>query len=191
MRNVKDILATINDSENRTYCKDSENIGFKRSAKPRKQHSQSENEEVFGFFQKRNYKEWVSLGLYYSVMNPFLAVLDTESTQNMMIYSLFIAPCWTNPIKLVKDPELRGPGVIILKFFIEDLRVRVFFGVADNFSVRSLLGTLFIDRFVKHILLYDQVVLPKHSKTVAIIATGKSKMGTVEDAKSDEKKTKL
>lgn len=56
----------------------------------------------------------------------------------------------------------------------------------DNVAAKVLLGTSFIYQFVKIFLPEEKMVVPKHSKPVAIIATYSDKISTVAGAKSDE-----
>lgn len=111
---------------------------------------------MVGLFRKRNYKVRVSIGANASVMKSVAAVLDTGAGQTL-IDSRFIPSDWSNRIKMVRDPKLTGAtsekrnltGFILLHIRLGDLRVRAWFGVVENFAVKVLLGTSFIDWFLK------------------------------------------
>lgn len=177
-RNSEDIVVHINDSENKNQCANRDKVGCKRSAKTLQQSAQAEEEEVIGLFQKRNYKVRIYLGVNASVMNPVEEVLDTGACPNL-IKNRFIPPRWTKRIEPVRDQNLRGAtsdklnvlGVINFQISIGYLRAQAWFSVFDKFVVKFLVGTSFIDRFLKYILLDENVIFPKNSNPVAILAT--------------------
>lgn len=127
-------------------------------------------------------------------MKPVTVLFDTGAYPNL-IYTWFIPWNWANRIKRVRDPRLKGAKsdklnlteVILLQIHIGWLRVRAWFGVFENFAVKVLLGTLFIDLFVKFILWEEQMVVPKHSKPVAIMETYTDKGSRVDGTKRYEK----
>lgn len=85
-------------------------------------------------------------------------------------------------------------GDTLLYICIGYLSVLDWIDVVDNFSVKVLIGTLLIDRLLKSNLPEKQVVVPKRSEPVAILATFTDNISTLADAQSenerkDEKRT--
>lgn len=63
-------------------------------------------------------------------------------------------------------------GFILLHLNIGDLYVRVWFGVVKKRTGKVLLGTPFIEKFVKGIFPQDGFILPIHATTVPILVYG-------------------
>lgn len=146
-------------------------------------------------FQKRNYKVCLTIGIQPSVMRPVIGILDTGAGPNLVAKD-FLPSEWQQRIKPIRDPGLVAATkeamvlqeMILLCVRLGDLEVRAWFGVVDRLAVRLLLGTSFIDRFVKAIFPQDKCLLPMQSKPVAIIdeVTKAVDVGAVEKKLSDE-----
>jgi len=127
-------------------------------------------------FKKRNYKIGISVGVQASITHPVTCVLDTGAGPNL-INKDFLPPSWTDKIRPAQDPGLIAAtrqavsieGVILLHVRVGELRVRVWFGVVSKLAVPALLGTSFIDSFIRAILPLDRKILPLHSPPVAIL----------------------
>lgn len=95
-------------------------------------------------------------------MHPMASVLYIGSGPNLIRKSS-IPPILTYRIRAMKHPGLTAAtnqsvsvdGVILLHVLLGELPVKVFFSVVTHLGVPLLLGTSFIDRFVRGI--YPQV----------------------------------
>lgn len=68
-----------------------------------------------------------------------------------------------------KEPILLD-GTILLFVNIGELRMRVWFGIVEILAVDILLGTSFIERYIRGLFPSDTEVLPWHSPLVQILS---------------------
>lgn len=61
--------------------------------------------------------------------------------------------------------------IVLLHLYIGDLEVCAWFGAVEILAVSVLLGTSFIDRFIKVIFPGERKIVPHYSKPVAILAS--------------------
>lgn len=81
------------------------------------------------------------------------------------------------PYKTRKMPRLRTEnrqltkigGLILLQLRIGNLRTRMCFGIVWHLAVNVLIGTHFIDRFIRETFLTEHMVVSWHSPPVAIL----------------------
>lgn len=136
-----------------------------------------------------------SIGTSASVMKQVASLLENEAGPKL-IDSGCIPSSWVNCIKLVQDQKLRGSkseklhvkGVIVLDIRIREVKVQALFGNFDKLAERLILGTKFIDRFLKSILLEENWFLPKHSKPVVILENYSNEISTMAGAKLEEER---
>lgn len=109
-------------------------------------------------------------------MKPVTSVLYTGAGPNLAD-SRIILSHWKEKNKARCGPSrsttgiqsIAVIGVILLHVRIKYLKVRAWIGIVDNLSVSLLLGTYFIDHFLKGIFPSDRKIVPYHSKPVPIL----------------------
>ncbi len=92
---------------------------------------------------------------------------------------------WKSKTEPFDDPGLIGASGTMLKFHgvialivrIGDLSVRVYFGVVNDLPPRILLGTSYIDTYIRNICPIDQKIHLVHSEPVPIIGSVKTRLG--------------
>jgi len=133
------------------------------------------NSEV-ALFSGTNYKVNVSIGQQKSTLLPTEAVLDTGACPNL-IDKRYIPLKWRHAIRPQEVSRLRGAnnttlvveGVILLHVRVGDLCVKVWFGVVPVLVTKVLLGTTYINRFVRGIFPPEQQVVPFHSRPIPLL----------------------
>ena len=130
-----------------------------------------------------NYKVASTVGLSpeYMITSPLL--VDTGATMNLVNHN-FLPPTWKDAIipyqcssvKYANKSSLTIVGVIRLYVQIGGLRVKVYFGVVRNLVTRVLVGTPFINKFVRGIFPQEQRIVPSDSDPVRILATNSPEM---------------
>lgn len=127
-------------------------------------------------FQKRNYKVRLTISERVNEMHPRTAVLEIGAGPNLIRKSS-LPSTFSNNIRAVKELDLTGAsrsnvifdGVKLIHVRLGDLCFKAWFGVVTRMEVPLLLGTRFMDRFVKIIYLQERKIVPFHSHPVAIV----------------------
>ena len=132
-----------------------------------------------------NYKVASTVGFRpdYMIASPLL--VDTGATMNLVHYN-FLPPQWKDEIqpysgstvKSANKSSLDIVGVIRLYVRVGTLRVKVRFGVVRHLVTRILVGTPFVNKFVKGIFPQEQRIVPADSDPVPILATNSPEMLT-------------
>lgn len=139
------------------------------------------------FFKKQNYKIEVSVGRSSKLMLTLKAILDTGAGPNL-ISAHRVPASWAPYVKPVKLPRLVSAskqslsviGFIQLVTRIGELKVRIPFLVVTKLVTDMILGTSFLDRYVKAIIPGNRKVLLKGAPSISIVGYTRSKTGATE-----------
>lgn len=130
------------------------------------------------FSAKPTYKLCFSIGIHTHELAPNKCLLDTATGLNLINANLIHLE-WINRVKHTDLPRFRTAtkepihlqGTILLHHQIGNLNTRVWFSIFPNLAVDLLLGTSFVDRFIRGIFPGERKVEPWHSQPVAIRAS--------------------
>lgn len=106
-------------------------------------------------FASTNYRIYVPVGVQSHELAQFKCLIDTSAGMNL-VSKTFLHLAWTPRIKYQNFLMLKSANnqpvssevVILLHLQINDLHIRVWFGVVDNSVFDSLLGTSFISIYM-------------------------------------------
>jgi hypothetical protein len=124
-----------------------------------------------------NYKLSATIGLTPEVMITTPVLVDTGATMNL-IAAKFLPPEWRSKIRPYNGREVESAnkttltilGLLPLYVRMGDLKVKVWFAVTQDLCARVLLGTPFIDRFIKGMFPPERKIVPQDSPPVQILA---------------------
>ena len=130
-----------------------------------------------------NYKVAAKFGLIADFMVPSPMLVDTGAIMNL-IHVNFLPKKWLAKIKPLTGNKLITAnksslyviGVICLCLKMRDLKVMIRFGVVRKLVNRVLVGTPFIDIFVKDIFPPERKIFPVHSRPVHVMANNQPEM---------------
>ena len=146
------------------------------STAPARAQSQSRTEQAaICFFKKQYYKVNATVGQRRALMRVITPVLGSGAGPNL-IHLRCVAEPWRAAIKSTRSPPLidasnrlmKAIGELKLHVRIGEFCARVPFLVVVNFAVDCILGTTFLDRYVKAILPLQRKVLFHHAPSVAL-----------------------
>ena len=108
-------------------------------------------------------------------MHIVKAVLDTGAGPNI-IHEKVLSEEWKMRLTQQNTPKITDAsrnrmlikGSVLLCLRVGDLRIRTRFLVASNLAVDCILGTAFIDRYVKAIIPRGRKILLKYGKPIAL-----------------------
>ena len=130
-----------------------------------------------------NYKVAATVGIVPDFMVAVPLLVDSGAVMNLVNLNFLpkkwhsaIQPYQGNPLNSANQSTLEVVGVIKLCLCLGDLKVKVRFGVARHLVTRLLVGTPFIDNFVKGIFPPERQIVPQHSKAVPILASNSPDM---------------
>lgn len=138
-----------------------------------------------------NYKVSATVGLSPEMMITTPVLIDTGATMNL-VAAKFLPPEWREKVRPYNGRDVESAnktsltisGLIPLCVRVGDLKVKVWFAVAQDLCTRVLLGTPFIDRFIKGIFPPERKLVPRDSPPVHILAIDEPNMVmAVEDDK--------
>ena len=129
--------------------------------------------------KKRSYKVSVTLGYNLTHMQCTQAVLDTVAGRNL-VHSRILPYGWQSKLETyapntsivnASNRPMQPIGILPLWLRLGQFQARIRFLVFSNMATTCILGTSFIDRFVKAIILGRRKVVLYHSPAVAIFAS--------------------
>lgn len=131
--------------------------------------------DVGEMFRKHNYRVVAHVAGPDDSFSPHVVDLDTGAGPNLVARE-WLTPAMQRAVIAFKSPSLTAAtkhrleikGVIQLTIRLGDLTVPVWFVVAESFAVSLLLGTAFVDRYVRRIDPISRTVTPQDSRPVQI-----------------------
>ena len=134
------------------------------------------------FFKKQNYKISAAVGQKQALIVAITPVLDFGAGPNLIHLRCF-AESWRPSIKQVRSPALidasnyamKALGEIPLLVRIGEFVARVSFLVVMSLAVDCILGTTFLDRHVKAILLLQRKFVFHNAQPAALVGTTPSR----------------
>lgn len=135
-------------------------VNRKACREPYAEVRKSQETESVTLFAKRNYKVSHSSGLNTSLKRPINCVFDTSAGPNLLRkkliepdWLLLILPCNNPRLKCATNQKVEIVEMIVLNVQIEESHVRVMFRIVKDLAVPDLLGSAFIERCIKVIIL--------------------------------------
>lgn len=127
-------------------------------------------------FSGKIYKVAISFGLNTSGMHPINFVCNNSARRSFLQKDIF-EPYWLPSIRSCHNPRLRhvtSQKVEVVAAIFLDVRtgdsvLRVMSGIVRNLTVPVLLGTSFIDRFIKVIFASERKIVPFNPPPVLIV----------------------
>ena len=149
-------------------------------------------------FRKANYKVRMVTGLSQKDCSPCDGVVDTGAGPNL-VDQRTLPPHWLKHVQpfnsdiaknLVgaEESPLNIRGVFPLYVRMGKLRCRVWCGVVPKLAVPVLLGTSFIDKFIKTIDVENRRIMPRGSHAVPILGIGTSDVAALVDPPAADSK---
>ena len=134
-----------------------------------------------------NYKVPASIGLDADVMLTTPLLVDTGSSMNLVAFN-FLSEGWKEqilpydgrPIKSANKSAIDGIGKVRLCLEVGSLRVKVWFAVVRNLVTRILVGTPFIDNYIRGIHPPTRLIVPRASPPVHILAINDTDMDAID-----------
>lgn len=119
-------------------------------------------------------------------MTPTECHLGTGKRLKLINENLIHPERWSS-VKITNLPHLctatKKPipldGIVLLPLCTGDLQTRVWFGIVLNMSVSLLLGTSFIDHFMRGNFPAERKVVPRYSQPVDILSTAQKRVTDV------------